>query len=143
MRNANSSCAGNTILAHSPRPSQGPLIRDLLRICSNICALVPDPLLHLLRMPVPQGQILCTYVNAQEISADLSLEMFPWNDDVTVVDDPEPTDAFSLQPEENAVRYGAGVVIMQSTWVRSHRTRLHPATRVAYVLIPPPSPYRY
>lgn len=45
------------------------------------------------------------------------VETFPWNDAVVVVDNPNPGDDFSVQPEQDVVQYGSGVVIMQTSWV--------------------------
>lgn len=36
---------------------------------------------------------------------------------MVVVDNEMPGDGFSHQPELNALKYGAGVVIVQTTWV--------------------------
>eukprot|EP00904_Undaria_pinnatifida_P007046 jgi/Undpi1/3471/HiC_scaffold_16.g06843.m1 len=52
----------------------------------------------------------------QELSGGVLLDAFPWNDDVVVVDDEYPSEDFSLQPARNVVKYGAGIVIMQTTW---------------------------
>lgn len=45
------------------------------------------------------------------------VDTFPWNDDVVVVDNEVPGDDFSLQPPQEVVQYGAGIVIMQTTYV--------------------------
>ena len=45
------------------------------------------------------------------------VDNFPWNDAVVVVDNETPADDFSLQPAQDVVKYGSGIVIMQTSWV--------------------------
>ena len=53
----------------------------------------------------------------QELSGGVLIDTFPWNGDVVVVDDESPAADFSLQPPQDVVKYGAGIVIVQTTWV--------------------------
>lgn len=53
----------------------------------------------------------------QQLTSAVSVENFPWNDDVVVVDNETPGDDFSLQSEQNVLKFGAGIVIMQTSWV--------------------------
>lgn len=48
------------------------------------------------------------------------MDAFPWNDGVVIVDNETPGEDFSLQPEQDVIKYGAGVVIMQTSWVSAH-----------------------
>ena len=51
----------------------------------------------------------------------MEVEAFPWNDAVVVVDNETPGEDFSLQPEqEDMVKYGSGIVIMQTSWVSAY-----------------------
>ncbi|CAM9902853.1 unnamed protein product, partial [Ectocarpus fasciculatus] len=52
----------------------------------------------------------------QQLTSAVSVENFPWNDDVVVVDNETPGDDFSLQSEQNVLKFGAGIVIMQTSW---------------------------
>lgn len=45
------------------------------------------------------------------------VDNFPWNDAVVVVDNETPVDDFSLQPAQDVVKHGSGIVIMQTSWV--------------------------
>lgn len=53
----------------------------------------------------------------QAFAGAVEVEDFPWNDAVVVVDNTSPSEDFSLQPEQDVVRYGSGIVIMQTSWV--------------------------
>ena len=57
----------------------------------------------------------------QELSGGVLLDTFPWNNDVVVVDNESPAADFSLQPPQDVVKYGAGIVMVQTTW-GSHPT---------------------
>lgn len=47
----------------------------------------------------------------------MEVDAFPWNDAVVVVDNESPGEDFSVQPEQDVVKYGSGIVIMQTSWV--------------------------
>lgn len=53
----------------------------------------------------------------QQFTSAVLVENFPWNDDVVIVDNETPGDDFSLQPEQPVLKFGAGIVIMQTSWV--------------------------
>lgn len=53
----------------------------------------------------------------QAFTGAVEVEDFPWNDAVVVVDNESPGEGFSLQPEQDVVKYGSGIVIMQTSWV--------------------------
>ncbi len=53
----------------------------------------------------------------QGFDGAVMVDSFPWNDAVVVVDNETPADDFSLQPEQDVVKYGSGIVIMQTSWV--------------------------
>ncbi|CAN0128454.1 unnamed protein product, partial [Ectocarpus sp. 12 AP-2014] len=52
----------------------------------------------------------------QQFTSAVLVENFPWNDDVVIVDNETPGDDFSLQPEQHVLKFGAGTVIMQTSW---------------------------
>ncbi|CAM9945936.1 unnamed protein product, partial [Ectocarpus sp. 12 AP-2014] len=52
----------------------------------------------------------------QQFTSAVLVENFPWNDDVVIVDNETPGDDFSLQPEQPVLKFGAGTVIMQTSW---------------------------
>eukprot|EP00752_Nemacystus_decipiens_P009533 g8521.t1 len=52
----------------------------------------------------------------QSFSGAVEVEDFPWNDAVVVVDNESPGEGFTLQPEQEVVQYGSGIVIMQTSW---------------------------
>lgn len=64
-----------------------------------------------------QSFLFLMLLSRQEITATLSVDAFPWNEGVVVVDNETPGEDFSLQPEQDVLKYGAGVVIMQTSWV--------------------------
>ena len=53
----------------------------------------------------------------QAFTGAVEIEEFPWNDAVVVVDNESPSQDFGLQPEQDVVKYGSGIVIMQTSWV--------------------------
>lgn len=53
----------------------------------------------------------------QAFTGAVEVEEFPWNDAVVVVDNESPADDFSLQPEQDVLQYGSGIVVMQTSWV--------------------------
>lgn len=56
--------------------------------------------------------------SVQGFSGDLRVDEFPWNDDVAVVDNVNPTEDFSeAQPTQLVVHHDAGIVLVQTTWV--------------------------
>lgn len=76
----------------------------------------------LLRFITCRGAIFRRYSH-QDFTGAVAVEDFPWNDAVVVVDNEAPGESISLQPEEDVVQYGAGIVIMQTSWVSPVRFR--------------------
>lgn len=59
----------------------------------------------------------------QDFAGAVEVEAFPWNDAVAVVDNESPGEDFSLQPEQDVLKYGSGIVIMQTSWVSAEAYR--------------------
>ncbi|CAM9697614.1 unnamed protein product, partial [Hapterophycus canaliculatus] len=64
----------------------------------------------------------------QEFTGAVMVESFPWNDAVVIVDNETPGDDISLQPEEDVVKYGSGIVIMQTSWDMNDERMWQPRT---------------
>lgn len=56
----------------------------------------------------------------QGFTGAVEVEAFPWNDAVVVVDNESPGEGFSLQPEQDVLKYGSGIVIVQTSWVSAY-----------------------
>lgn len=68
--------------------------------------------------PLADAIIASPYPVSQQLEGDLAVDDWPWNDDIAVVHDEDPADNFtSVRPEQDVTHYGAGLVVVQSTWV--------------------------
>lgn len=57
----------------------------------------------------------------QNFTGGVAVDTFPRNNKVIVMDNKLATDTFDIQPSQEVVQHGAGVVIVQTTRVRQRR----------------------